>query len=101
MNKQMKAVLSIVLILAVMLMVFSGLHLADLRNQLRDTDAELTESRSTWEAIDSEKRLIQDELKDIRNELKEANQVITELSDIQAEVDELRSQVDAMKTGNN
>lgn len=31
MNKQMKAVLSIVLILAVMLMVFSGFHLADLR----------------------------------------------------------------------
>ena len=100
MNKQMKAVLSIVLILAVMLMVFSGLHLSDLRNQLRYTAAELTESRSTWESIDSEKRLIQDELKDIRNELKEANQVIAELSDIQAEVDELRSQVDALKTGN-
>ena len=103
MNKQLKIILCIVLLIAVTLMILCGLHLADLRTQLRDTGAQLTESRNTWESIDSEKRLIQDELKGIRDELKEANQTITEWADqsvsIQAEIDELRSQIDALKSG--
>lgn len=103
MNKQLKIILCIVLVIAVTLMILCGLHLADLRAQLRDTGVQLAESRNTWESIDSDKRLIQDELKGIRDELKEANQTITEWADqsvsIQAEIDELRSQIDALKSG--
>ena len=103
MNKQLKIILCIVLVIAVTLMILCGLHLADLRAQLRDTGVQLSESRNTCESIDSHKRLIQDELKGIRDELKEANQTITEWADqsvsIQAEIDELRSQIDALKSG--
>lgn len=105
MNKQMKVVLCVVLISAVYLMILCGLHLTDLRNQLRDTGTKLAESRNTWESIDSEKRLLQDELKGIRDELKEANQTIAEWSEqsvyIQSEIDELRTQIEALKSADN
>ena len=105
MNKQIRIILCIVLVMSVTLMIVCGLYLMDLRKQLRDTEIRLSESRATWESIDSEKRALQDDLKLVRNDLKEANQSLSEWSEksasMQAEIEELRTQVEALKTGTN
>ena len=103
MNKQLKIILSIALIMSVMLMVVCGLNLFRLRSQLKDVELRLEESRNTWEAIDTDKRALQDDLKLVRNNLKEANQSLSEWSEqsvtIQQEIDELRMQIESLKTG--
>ena len=48
MNKQLKIILSIALIMSVMLMVVCGLNLFSLRSQLKDVELRLEESRNTW-----------------------------------------------------
>ena len=105
MNKQIRIILCIVLVMSVTLMIVCGLYLMDLRKQLRDTEIRLSESRTAWESIDSEKRALQDDLKLVRNDLKEANQSLSEWSEksvsMQAEIEELRTQVEALKTGTN
>ena len=93
MNKQIRIILCIVLVMSVTLMIVCGLYLMDLRKQLRDTEIRLSESRTVWESIDSEKRALQDDLKLVRNDLKEANQSLSEWSEksasMQAEIEEV------------
>ena len=101
MNRQIKTILCIVLIMSVSLMVICSLYFFDLRNQLKDTELRLAESRNTWESIDSDKRALQDDLKLVNNDLKEANQSLAEWSEqsvsMQAEIDELRTEIESMK----
>ena len=103
MNKQIRIILCIVLVMSVTLMIVCGLYLMDLKKQLKDTELRLAESRNIWETIDSEKRALQDDLKLVRNDLKEANQSLSEWSEksvsMQAEIEELRTQIDVLKTG--
>ncbi|MBR5961156.1 MAG: hypothetical protein IKZ98_09200 [Clostridia bacterium] len=103
MNKQVKAILCVVLVMSVTLMVVCGLYLSDLKKQLKETETQLSESLNAWKTIDSEKLVLQDDLKEVRNNLKEANQTITEWSEksvsMQEEIDELRKQVETLKTG--
>ena len=103
MNKPMKIILVIVLIISVALMVVCGLNLISLRSQLKDVELRLEESRNTWEAIDTDKRALQDDLKLVQNNLKQANQDLTEWSEqsvsMQMEIEELRTQIEALKTG--
>ena len=54
MNRQIRIILCIVLVMSVTLMIVCGLYLMDLRKQLRDTEIRLSESRTAWESIDSE-----------------------------------------------
>ena len=103
MNKQIRIILCIVLVMSVTLMIVCGLYLMDLKKQLKDTELRLAESRNIWETIDSEKRALQDDLKLVRNDLKEANQSLSEWSEksvsMQAELEELRTQIEVLKTG--
>ena len=103
MNKQIRIILCIVLVMSVTLMIVCGLYLMDLKKQLKDTELRLAESRNIWETIDSEKRALQDDLKLVRNDLKEANQSLSEWSEkyvsMQAEIEELRTQIEVLKTG--
>ena len=103
MNKQIRIILCIVLVMSVALMIVCGLYLMDLKKQLKDTELRLAESRNIWETIDSEKRALQDDLKLVRNDLKEANQSLSEWSEksvsMQAEIEELRTQIEVLKTG--
>ena len=103
MNKQIKIILVIVMIMSVALMAVCGLYLVSLRNQLKDAELRLAESRSTWETIDSEKRTLQDDLKLVQNDLKQASQDLTEWTEksvsMQAEIDELRAQIESLKSG--
>ncbi len=103
MNKQLKIILSIALIMSVMLMVVCGLNLFSLRSQLKDVELRLEESRNTWEAIDADKRALQDDLKLVNNNLKEASQSLSEWAEqsvsMQQEVEELRTQVESLKNG--
>ena len=103
MNKQIKIILSIVMIMSVTLMAVCGLYLIGLRNQLKDAELRLAESRNNWETIDSEKRTLQDDLKLVQNDLKQANQDLAEWTEksvsMQAEIDELRTQIESMKNG--
>ena len=103
MNKQIRIILCIVLVMSVTLMIVCGLYLMDLKKQLKDTELRLAESRNIWETIDSEKRALQDDLKLVRNDLKEANQTLSEWSEksvsMQAEIEELRTQIEVLKTG--
>ena len=103
MNKTVKIILSIVLIMSVILMAVCSLNLFRLRSQLKAVELRLEESRSTWEAIDADKRALQDDLKLVNNSLKEAKQSLSEWSEqsvsMQQEVEELRTQVESLKTG--
>ena len=103
MNKQLKIILSIALIMSVMLMVVCGLNLFSLRSQLKDVELRLEESRNTWEAIDADKRALQDDLKLVNNNLKDASQSLSEWAEqsvsMQQEVEELRTQVESLKNG--
>ena len=103
MNKQIRIILCIVLVMSVTLMIVCGLYLMDLKKQLKDTELRLAESRNIWETIDREKRALQDDLKLVRNDLKEANQSLSEWSEksvsMLAEIEELRTQIEVLKTG--
>ena len=103
MNKQLKIILSITLIMSFMLMVVCGLNLFSLRSQLKDVELRLEESRNTWEAIGADKRALQDDLKLVNNNLKEASQSLSEWAEqsvsMQQEVEELRTQVESLKNG--
>ena len=103
MNKPVKMILCIVLIMSIILMVVCGLNLFSLRSQLKDVELRLEESRNTWEAIDADKRALQDDLKLVNNTLKEANQSLSEWSEqsvsMQQEIEELRTQIESLKAG--
>ena len=103
MNKPVKMILCIVMIMSVILMVVCGLNLFSLRSQLKDVELRLEESRNTWEAIDADKRALQDDLKLVNNTLKEANQSLSEWSEqsvsMQQEIEELRTQIESLKAG--
>lgn len=95
MNRQLRLILCIVMVMSVVLMAVCALHFIGLRKQLADTEHMLSESRSKWESIDSDKLVVQDELKLVRNDVKEANQSVAEWAEksvsMQAEIDELKN----------
>ena len=78
MSRSLKAILMLAMLLAVIL---AGILFSDLfrdRQALHDLEAQLADSRASWESIAEKKEALQDELKVAEEALKEARLTLQE-----------------------
>ena len=105
MNKQLKAILYIVMISALLLMIVCFLNYLNLSHSLTSYERQLSDSRETWERIASEKEEIQADLKARQKELKEAQLSLDEsterIEEHKTEIDALRKDIETLRQVNN
>ena len=94
MNKQMKLILCLVMISAVVLMLLCSVHYVQLGRELAGYEKQLQESRARWESIAAEKETLQAELKKKKEELKEAE---LSLSESEERAEKLKSEISSLQ----
>ena len=93
MSRSLKAILMLAMLLAVIL---AGILFSDLlrdRQALHDLEAQLADSRASWESIAEKREALQDELKVAEEALKEARLTLQESVE---RADSLRSDIEAL-----
>lgn len=101
MTKQMKPVIMIVMLAAVLLIVFCMSDYISLGRQLSTLQTQLNESMEKWQKTAAEKELLQDDLKAKQKELNiarlELNDLAKDAEEIRAEIEQLRSEIDVLR----
>jgi peptidoglycan hydrolase CwlO-like protein len=94
----MKTILCAVMAAAVVLMAVCAGNYLSLGRQLRNTERQLTESRSVWEQIAAEKEELQKDLKSRKAELREAKLSLTESTEraegLKEEIQQLKADIE-------
>ena len=90
MSRFVKALLLLVIILALVLAGILAMDYFRDLHSLRDLQVQLAESRTTWEAIAEQKETLQEKLKSTEEALKEARLTLRESTE---RVDALRSDI--------
>lgn len=101
MNKQMKILICVVMLVAVLLMAFCMTNWLNLGSELRSGEQQLAESREKWQSVAAEKETLQVDLKAGQKELKE-NQLYLEektarAAELKSEIEKLREEIEALK----
>jgi len=94
MSKSTKVILCLVLVAALATMTVLFLRYRSGSQTLSALNAQLAESRNTWETLAAEKEALQKELKSVTNDLKEAQLSLQEATD---RATELRSQIETLQ----
>ena len=101
MNKQIKIILCLVMISAIILMLLCSLHFVQLGRELAGNEKQLQESRAKWERIAADKEALQTELKEKQEELKEAELSLSESKEkaekLRSEIESLQNDINALK----
>ena len=101
MNKQLKAIICIVMIAAIVLIVLCGMNYAVLGKEFHSLSLQLSESREKWETIAAEKEALQIDLNEKQKKLKSTQRTLedktNEAEEIRSEIENLRSQIETMK----
>ncbi len=101
MSRNLKGILSGVMIVALALMLVLALHYGSLSRQLADTNRQLLESRNTWEQTAAEKETLQKELSGLKDALKEARLTLSESQEraetLKEEIATLEQEIQALK----
>lgn len=99
-NKQLVFFLSFALAAAIVVMAVLTLHYVDLGRSYNEKNAELQESRETWESIAAEKEALQEELSKLQSDLREADLSYSEARErsvtLQADIDELNAEISSL-----
>ena len=103
MNKALKAMLSAVMLLALLLMsVLCFRYISD-RADLSSLKTDLEDSTAAWKKTNEEKIAIQKLLKNAKNDLREAELTISESEEtsekLNIEISELEKSIEELKTG--
>ncbi len=105
MNKTLKITLWVVMVAAVVLMLFCGLHYTSLSRQFRETDAQHTASMEKWQAIAAEKETLEEELDTKNTELNRAKLDLEEYTsraeELRKDIDTLQAEIEDLKTAGN
>ena len=103
MNKPLRITVCIVMAAALALMGFCTLNYLNLGKELRSCEAQLAESRTTWETIAAEKEALQTDLKAKQKELSiarlELDSATEDAKKIRAEIETLRTEIETLKQG--
>ena len=101
MIKQLKPVIIIVMLAAVLLIVFCISDYISLGRQLSSLHSQLDESMEKWQKTAAEKELLQTDLNAKQKELNiaclELNDLSKDAEEIRAEIEQLRSEIDILR----
>lgn len=105
MNKHLRIFLYAAMISAILMIVVCSVCYFELGEQLRSTDARLSESRTAWQGVAAEKEALQEELAAKQNDLKDAelslNEATARKEEIRAEIEALQKEIDSLRSGAN